>query len=93
MKTSVEILMDHALETLPDSLAMRKTVLRAITHVMHGKHPSYKTALAMLGSLQRHEEQQAKLLLRTIDKPKRRKSVNHDGDGQSNGEDGKAGAK
>jgi hypothetical protein len=81
MKFPDDILISHVLLTLPDSMALRKTLLRAVLHKISSAHPQYKTVLAMLGSLQRHEDLQAKLGLRA--KP------HHDGDGHYKKGDGK----
>jgi len=98
---SLEVLIDHALATLPDSISARKRLLRASVNVMKSNHPQYKTAVATLFTLEKHEAQQAKLplksgLLRRSDGDgdgdgdgHRKKS---DGDGDGDG-DGKGGGK
>lgn len=90
MKNVLNVLVDHALATLPDSISARKKLLRAILHTMTTSHPEHARVLRMLGFINKHEAEQAKLPLRS---PMiRDDSGNGDGDGDGDG-DGKAGSK
>jgi len=73
MNESLEILTSHALATLPDSMAARKKLLRAVSNLIAGGHRDYRTVLSMLASLALHEKQQSRLgfRIRPAKKPKR----------------------
>lgn len=81
MKSSPEILVEHALGTLPDSIAARKRLLMAVAHVIRGNHPEFKRVAMMLVYLERHEAAQAKLPFAKPEQDGQR-------DGQHNGKDG-----
>lgn len=95
-KTSDEILIEHALETLPDSITRRKTLLNAVACKISQTHPDFKRVALMLLYLDKHEQQQAELPLTSAPAPvpakpksKRRKDRDgHNGDGDGKG-DGK----
>lgn len=61
MKTPIEIILDHALSTLPDSLSQRQKLLRAIFNALSPKHPQYKHVMEMMAALDLHEAAQKKL--------------------------------
>lgn len=93
MKSADEILIEHALATLPDSIAKRKTLLRAVSNKTSTHHPDFKRVNLMLVYLEKHEAQQASLPLATPKKQSRGGKPGRDGhdghDGHHNGGDGK----
>lgn len=86
MKSADEILIDHALETLPDSIAKRKTLLRAVLNKTSTSHPDFKRVNLMLVYLEKHEAQQVNLPLIAPKKKSRNGKPGHDG--HHNGGDG-----
>lgn len=60
-KTSQQILAEHAASTLPDSIAQRRIVLKAILVNLKKGHPAYENVAEQLASLDRAEKLQAEL--------------------------------
>jgi hypothetical protein len=56
---AAEILAAHALATLPDSLARRRELLRAVVATLPHKHRERGAAVMMLTHLQEHDRWQA----------------------------------
>lgn len=60
-KTSQQILAEHAARTLPDSLAARSEVLRAILNNITEDHPAYQNIAAQIAGLEVAEKLQREL--------------------------------
>lgn len=61
--TYIKTLVEHAAQTMPDSLVQRKRVLRAIEHVMVD-HPVLRDVRSQLASLEAVERLSEQLRLR-----------------------------
>ncbi len=91
------LLINHALGTLPDSIAARKHLLRAVLQIMHSEHPDYRRTLLMLSYLEKHEAEQARLPLdisgagpSAAKAPEGRRDGNGNGESRKQKGDGKA---
>jgi hypothetical protein len=76
---AIDVLAAHAVTSLPDSIAARKSLLRAVLRVISSMNPDYRRSLQMLAHLEKHEALQAKLPLKPGHDGQR-----GDGDGESN---------
>ena len=61
MTDPLDIVLTHAIETLPDSISARKQLLRAMSHVITEKHPAYNAVMSQIAVIESLEELQAKL--------------------------------
>jgi len=55
---AIEVLAEHALKTLPDSIEQRKKVLAALSQVLTTKHPDKQAVEGMLAGLSAHDQAQ-----------------------------------
>lgn len=60
----ISVLASHAIESLPDSLAKRKAVLRALEDVLPEKHPALPVIRSHLATLKAVEKLEAELPLK-----------------------------
>ena len=69
MTDPLDILLTHAVETLPDSLLARKRLLRAMSHVITEKHPAHGAVMSQLAVIESLEKLQAQLPLKLREPP------------------------
>lgn len=67
MTDSYAVIARHVAKTLPDSLAERKALLRALSHVLSANHPAATDVAAQLAHITALEKLQAEFPLRFRD--------------------------
>jgi hypothetical protein len=77
MTDSISILATHVANTLPDSLAARKRVLRALQTVIKPSHPAWRDIELQLAAIANLEHLQVTLPLKF--------NSRHDGNGDGDG--------
>ncbi len=89
VKTTQQILAEHAAGTLPDSIAQREIILRAILLNLKRAHPAYDNIRRQLAGLEQAAKLQAELPFHFDESSRpvapRTKSSNGDGDGKGDG--------
>lgn len=88
MKFPLDILIQHALSSLPDSLSGRRLILGAVLDILEDEHPARKSVEAAYATLLTHEAKQKLLPLSwdsSAKKPKRIVNPPHDGHGNGGG--------
>jgi len=60
---ALDIIVGHALNTLPDHIAPRKKILQAVLDSTRDNHPTRRAVSKMLSTLEEHERAQSSLPL------------------------------
>lgn len=64
MTDSLTIIVRHCSRTLPENLAERKQLLRAMEHVLHPKHPAAGSIRSQIAAIKALEQLQEELPLK-----------------------------